>query len=104
MRFRAFLERVGPRILSLERVDNFRTSKHFSARCFGALTKKTSYIRNLMLNKVPEKKNQACVLVEFVNEQVFKNNTRKIDLLNLESQEQIFIITPPHKIAQINLQ
>ena len=55
-----------------------------------ALTKKTSYIRNLMLNKVP----QACVLVEFVNEQVFKN-TRKIGLLHLESQEQIFIITPP---------
>ena len=59
-----------------------------------ALTKKTSYIRNSMLNKVPEKKIQACVLVEFVNEQVFKN-TRKIDLLNLESQEQKFIIIPP---------
>ena len=30
MRFRAFPERVGPRILSLERVDNFGTSEHFS--------------------------------------------------------------------------
>ena len=63
-----------------------------------ARTKKWSYIRNLsekiMHKKVPEKKIQACVLVEFVNEQVFKN-TRKIDLLHLESQEQICIITPP---------
>ena len=30
MRFRAFPERVGPRILSRERVDNFGTSKPFS--------------------------------------------------------------------------
>ena len=37
------------------------------------------------------KKIQACVLVEFVYEQVFKN-TRKMDL---ESQEQTFIIIPP---------
>ena len=29
MQFRAFPERVGPRILSLERVDNFGTSEHF---------------------------------------------------------------------------
>ena len=32
MRFRAFPERIGPRILSLERVDNFGTSEHFSGR------------------------------------------------------------------------
>ena len=44
-----------------------------------------------MNKKVPEKKIQACVLVEFVYEQVFKN-TRKMDL---ESQEQTFIIIPP---------
>ena len=30
MRFRAFPERVGPQILSLERVDNFGTSEHSS--------------------------------------------------------------------------
>ena len=32
MRFRAFPERVGPRILSLESVDFFETSEHFSGR------------------------------------------------------------------------
>ena len=32
MRFRAFGERVGPRILSLESVDYFGTSEHFSGR------------------------------------------------------------------------
>ena len=32
MRFRAFSERVGPQILSLERVDNFGTSEHSSGR------------------------------------------------------------------------
>ena len=32
MRFRAFAERVGPRILSLESVDYFGTSEHFSGR------------------------------------------------------------------------
>ena len=32
MRFRAFPERVGPRILSLESVDYFGTSEHFSGR------------------------------------------------------------------------
>ena len=32
MRFRAFPERISPRILSLERVDNFGTSEHFSGR------------------------------------------------------------------------
>ena len=30
--FRAFQEQVGPRILSLERVDNFGTSEHFSGQ------------------------------------------------------------------------
>ena len=30
MRFRAFPDRLGPRILSLERVDNVGTSEHFS--------------------------------------------------------------------------
>ena len=30
MRFRAFTERVGPRILSLERADKIGTSEHFS--------------------------------------------------------------------------
>ena len=30
MRFRAFPERAGPRILSLESVDYFETSEHFS--------------------------------------------------------------------------
>ena len=30
--YRAFLERVGPRILLLERVDYFRTSDYFSGR------------------------------------------------------------------------
>ena len=32
MRFRAFPERVGPRILSLESVDYFGISEHFSGR------------------------------------------------------------------------
>ena len=32
MRFRAFPERVGPRILSLESVDFFETSEHFNGR------------------------------------------------------------------------
>ena len=32
MRFRAFPDRVVPRILSLESVDYFRTSEHFSGR------------------------------------------------------------------------
>ena len=32
MRLRAFPERVGPRILSLESVDYFGTSEHFSGR------------------------------------------------------------------------
>ena len=32
MRFRAFPERVGPRILSLERVDNFGRTELFSGR------------------------------------------------------------------------
>ena len=32
MRFRDFPERVGPRILSLERVDNFGRSELFSGR------------------------------------------------------------------------
>ena len=32
MRFRAFAGRVGPRILSLESVDYFETSEHFSGR------------------------------------------------------------------------
>ena len=32
MRFRAFPERVSPRILSLESVDFFETSEHFSGR------------------------------------------------------------------------
>ena len=32
MRFRAFPEQVCPRIVSLERVDNFGTSEHFSGR------------------------------------------------------------------------
>ena len=32
MRFRAFPERVGPRTLSLESVDFFETSEHFSSR------------------------------------------------------------------------
>ena len=32
MRFRAFRELVGPRILSRESVDYFRTSEHFSGR------------------------------------------------------------------------
>ena len=32
MRFRAFPERVGPRILSLESVDYFETSEHFNGR------------------------------------------------------------------------
>ena len=47
--------------------------------------------KKIMNKKVPGKKIQACVLVEFVYEQVFKN-TRKMDL---ESQEQTFIIIPP---------
>ena len=32
MQFRAFPERVDPRILSLERFDKFGTSEHFSGR------------------------------------------------------------------------
>ena len=32
MRFRAFPERVGPRILSFESVEYFETSEHFSGR------------------------------------------------------------------------
>ena len=32
MRFRAFPERVSPRILSLESVDFFETSEHFNGR------------------------------------------------------------------------
>ena len=32
MRFRAFRERVGPRILSVESLDYFGTSEHFSGR------------------------------------------------------------------------
>ena len=32
MRFRAFPERVGPRILSLESVDFFETSEQFNGR------------------------------------------------------------------------
>ena len=33
MRFRAFPERVGPRILLLERADKIGTSEHFSESC-----------------------------------------------------------------------
>ena len=47
-----------------------------------------------MHKKVPEKKIQSCVLVEFVYEQVLKKYKKKIDLLNLASQEQTFIIIP----------
>ena len=32
MRFRAFLERIGPLILSLESVDYFGTSDHFNGQ------------------------------------------------------------------------
>ena len=40
------------------------------------LRKKFKRKKKIMRKKVPEKKIQACVLVEFVHEQVFKN-TRK---------------------------
>ena len=33
MRFRAFPERVGPRILLLERADKIGTGEHFSESC-----------------------------------------------------------------------
>ena len=156
MRVSAFPERVGPQILSRERVDNFGTSEHSSGRRWlkcramfllqcnfspiKALEFSCNYTRvqpatadvspvvsntllrdgpfsfggvgggggglctyqiKLLHKKFKRKKNhaqestwkkiQACVLVEFVYEQVFKN-TRKMDL---ESQEQTFIIIPP---------
>ena len=43
-RFRAFLERVGPRILSLERDNYFGTSEHFSAKK-RIVMRKTSIVR-----------------------------------------------------------
>ena len=55
-----------------------------------------------MHKKVPEKKIQACVLVEFVYEQVFKD-TRKNRSLESE-QFHLDIYNHPPKIAQINLQ
>ena len=43
MRFRAFSERVCPRILSFERVDNFGTSEHFT----GQKKRRTLIIRQI---------------------------------------------------------
>ena len=47
MRFRAFLERVGSRIQSLESVDYFKASEHFSGRkkLRRILMSKTSMVR-----------------------------------------------------------
>ena len=42
IKFRAFPEQVSPWILSLERVDYFRTRKHFSGRKNTNLISKTS--------------------------------------------------------------
>ena len=52
-----------------------------------------------MHKKVPKKKIQACLLVEFVYEQVFKN-TRK----NRSGESGADIYNHSPKIAQINLQ
>ena len=46
IKFRAFLEQVSPWILSLERVDYFGTSKHFSGR------KKTNSINKTSIMSV----------------------------------------------------
>ena len=45
MRLRAFPERVGPRVLSLESVDYFGTSEHFSGR------KKKKKTRRMLISK-----------------------------------------------------
>ena len=55
-----------------------------------------------MHKKVPEKKIQSCVLVEFAYEQVLKNSRKKkISLIWRVSSD---IYNHPPKIAQINLQ
>ena len=66
------------------------------------LHKKFKRKKKFMHKKVPEKKfKHACSLKLYMNR--YLKIQRKIDLLNLENQEQTFIIIPP-KIAQINLQ
>ena len=45
MRFKTFPEWVGPRILSLESIDYFGTSEHFSGREKKILISKTSKVK-----------------------------------------------------------
>ena len=44
IKFRTFLKRVGPRILSLESVDHFGTSEHYRKK-IGILISKTAMVR-----------------------------------------------------------